>query len=97
MTGSIIGRSDATGILVKESRIFHVSLGVVDVFLVERRPQPKESGASENVTEREQRVRALRTRLLEGVSLEPWSQARPKGGIETSGVTAGSPLPFSAR
>ena len=35
------------------------------------RPQPKESGASENVTEREQRVRALRTRLLEGVSLEP--------------------------
>ena len=35
------------------------------------RPQPKESEASENVTEREQRVTALRTRLLEGVSLEP--------------------------
>jgi uncharacterized protein len=35
------------------------------------RPQPKESEASENVTEREQRVRALRARLLEGVSLEP--------------------------
>src|SRR5260370_33971526 len=35
------------------------------------RPQPKESGASENVTQREQRVTALRARLLEGVSLEP--------------------------
>ena len=35
------------------------------------RPQPKESAASENVTEREQRVTALRTKLLEGVSLEP--------------------------
>ena len=34
------------------------------------RPQPRESGASENVTEREQRVRDLRARLLEGVSLE---------------------------
>jgi predicted RecB family nuclease len=34
------------------------------------RPQPKESGASENVTQREQRVTALRARLLEGVSLE---------------------------
>ncbi|MCA1584599.1 MAG: AAA family ATPase, partial [Acidobacteria bacterium] len=35
------------------------------------RPQPTESGASENVTGREQRVATLRTRLLEGVSLEP--------------------------
>ena len=35
------------------------------------RPQPKDGAASENVTEREQRVRALRARLLEGVSLEP--------------------------
>src|SRR5262245_1449798 len=34
------------------------------------RPQPKEGGASEKVTEREQRVIALRAKLLEGVSLE---------------------------
>ena len=34
-------------------------------------PQPKENEISENVTEREQRVTALRAKLLEGVSLEP--------------------------
>jgi uncharacterized protein len=32
---------------------------------------PQESGASENVNEREQRVAALRAKLLEGVTLEP--------------------------
>src|SRR5262245_27279386 len=35
------------------------------------RPQPKKSEASENVTDREQRVTTLRTKLLEGVSLDP--------------------------
>jgi hypothetical protein len=38
------------------------------------RPQAKEGGASEKVTEREQRVMALRAKLLEGVSLEPGSR-----------------------
>jgi hypothetical protein len=35
------------------------------------RPTPKENEISENVTEREQRVTALRAKLLDGVGLEP--------------------------
>ena len=35
------------------------------------RPTPKENEISENVTEREQRVTALRAKLLDGIDLEP--------------------------
>jgi predicted RecB family nuclease len=43
------------------------------------RPQPKESGVSENVTERERRVTALRARLLEGVNLETGARDPDQG------------------